>query len=430
MDRPCIQEPVLSLEEHNANELQTKPHMPRVVVFGVRSPLVLSSAPNTPSFEADELVTLCHPTDDDLNALIVSHRPHCFVTVGKKCEDYPNLFNSPWQVRRRWLHFPDDAAPTEVGRAAFGVYMNGCVDALRNDVPLVSVYTPTYKTGERFERAWRGMRDQTFKNWEWVLVDDSDDNGETLAMLHGYAERDHRIRVYKPTAHTGIIGEVKYQASMLTRGDYLVELDHDDELTLDALRMVVDGFAKHPDAGFLTTDWCEVFEDDLSNRTYGGNFGYGLCSYRDETYGGHLRKVVNQPYISPKAIRCLVAAPNHLRAWRRDCYMRINGHSRALGIADDLELLMRTFLDTRMVHVKKLGYIQYFAKSPQGNTQLARNGDIQRHVRYLRQHYDQRIHDRFLELGCDDYIWDEHTRASDLRKSNPDDVPHVSYIVA
>ena len=40
--------------------------------------------------------------------------------------------------------------------------------------------------------------------------------------------------------------------------------------------------------------------------------------------------------------------------------------------------MIRTFLETRMVHIPRLGYVQY---QDGGNTQRVRNKDIQRHVR-------------------------------------------------
>jgi hypothetical protein len=417
------------LEWLNANQLQEKRHMPKVALFGVDGHVVLKSMQGAPHFETDALLTLCYRNDHALPRIISTHQPHVFVTVGDACEDFLHLYDAPWQVRSRWLHFAQGTAWDVIGSSAFSLYINVCCGKLKEGPPLVSVYTPTYKSGDRFQRAFRSMRAQTYTNWEWVLVDDSDDDGETLAMLHEHAAHEYRMRVYKPTAHCGVIGEVKYQASMLCSGKYLVELDHDDEFTVDALQMVVDGFARFPDAGFLTTDWCEVFEEDDVPRTYGDGFAHGLEHYRDEVYQGRALKVVEQALMSSKAIRGLVAAPNHLRAWTRQCYLELQGHARHLHIADDMELMVRTFLHTRMVQVRRLGYIQYFSKRPDGNTQLARNKDIQRHVRYLRQVYDRAIHERFVELGCDDYAWNESGQYSDMNVPNPAVVPHVSYVM-
>ena len=49
--------------------------------------------------------------------------------------------------------------------------------------PLVSIFTPTYRTGSRFVRAHRSVLAQTYPNWEWIIWDDSDDGGKTHEML-------------------------------------------------------------------------------------------------------------------------------------------------------------------------------------------------------------------------------------------------------
>ena len=93
-------------------------------------------------------------------------------------------------------------------------------------------------------------------------------------------------------------------------------------------------------------------------------------------------------------------------------------------MADDYELIVRTFLKTRMIRVPKLCYLQYVSNT----AQQKRNMDIQRHVRSIKVHYDRRIHDRFLELGCDDFTWDEKKGESDYTCPNPRVEPHVTLI--
>ena len=71
------------------------------------------------------------------------------------------------------------------------------------------------------------------------------------SMLRSLAKQDHRIQVFKPWKHSGIIGKVKNWACSLGSGKILVELDHDDELTNYALDSVVNGFKQFPEAFFL-----------------------------------------------------------------------------------------------------------------------------------------------------------------------------------
>jgi hypothetical protein len=78
-----------------------------------------------------------------------------------------------------------------------------------------------------------------------------------------------------------------------------------------------------------------------------------------------------------------------------------------------------------MVRVPNLCYLQHIGDD---TAQQARNTDIQRHVRSIKAHYDRKIHDRFLELGCEDFAWDEKKGESDYTLPNPAVEPHVTLI--
>jgi len=111
-------------------------------------------------------------------------------------------------------------------------------------------------------------------------------------------------------------------------------------------------------------------------------------------------------HINAKTIRHIVGVPNHIRAWTRKAYFEAGGYS-SLHVADDYELLVRLFLTTRFVLVPKLCYIQFYNTASIGNTQQTRNKEIQRVVRFVSGQYDRRIHERLVELGVDDFVWNE-----------------------
>ena len=395
--------------------------LPIVCIFGAEN-VALHSAQDVPEAEATELECYSYWNDRDFDAILIRHNPHVIISIGRE-GDYPNLLAAPFEIRRRWLHYPDLSDIAKIGSDAFYCYLAVCIDR-RPEQPLVSVFTPTYCTGSRFARTFKSVINQTYNNWEWVIWDDSDDNGRTHQMLIRFAETDHRLRVIRGERHSGIIGEVKYNACMASRGELLVELDHDDELTPNALSYIVAAARLHPRCGFFYSDFAEVSPNRGPLR-YPEGWGHGFGSYREEEFRGVTLLVVNAPNINAKTIRGLVAAPNHVRCWRRNTYLQVGGHNRHLHVADDMELLIRTFLISKMVRVPILCYLQYHEGE---NTQRIRNRDIQRHVRYLRWKYDRRIHDRFLELGVDDWVWSELGQYSDLGRDNPQVEPSASIV--
>jgi O-antigen biosynthesis protein len=393
--------------------------LPVVCIFGAGA-LELKSEPEAQPHETNALKCLNYQSDENLEAILREVNPHVFVTVGGLAQ-FKRLNVAPFDVRRRWLHYADASDPQRMGREAFNCYLSVCLEE-QKDPPLVSVFTPTYKTGQRFLRPYRSLLDQIYVNWEWVIWDDSDDNGETARMIEGLAAGDHRIRLIRAERHSGIIGDVKYNACMATRGQILVELDHDDELTGDCLDLIVKTWRQYPQCGFYYSDFAEV-GPNLEPLKYGDGWGYGYGAYRSEDLRGNRLAVAVAPNINAKTIRSLVAAPNHVRAWRRDVYFATGGHNRQLHVADDMELMIRTFLETTMIRIPRLCYLQF---QDGGNTQRVRNQDIQRHVRYLRHRYDRRIHDRLEALGIDDWIWNAEGQWSDMGRANPPKEPTAS----
>jgi glycosyltransferase involved in cell wall biosynthesis len=281
--------------------------------------------------------------------------------------------------------------------------------------PRFSIFTPTYKTGERIRRTYQSLAEQTFTNWEWVVVDDSPDD-ETWKILQEISNKDYRVKLHKIYPLTGgNVGLAKHRAATLGDGDWLVELDHDDALTKECLATCNDAILKYPDAGFLYTDVCEMYDDGEMkhyDHDWTGNWYARKDNYFDFGYAGHSWVNVDgkdilahwYPDINPLSIRFNISMPDHVRMWERNTYLQIGGHNKNTPVADDLEILIRTFLHTRMIHVKRVLYFQYNNR----NSTVDNNAvDINRRARLIRDHYDLAIHNRIQELGFEDWNWSE-----------------------
>jgi hypothetical protein len=94
-----------------------------------------------------------------------------------------------------------------------------------------------------------------------------------------------------------------------------------------------------------------------------------------------------------------------------------------LSVLDDMELLIRTFLHTKMIKIDKVLYLQYQDEGERGskecnNTQSTRFAEIQRTVWLLKNRYDKLIHNRILELGYEDDPWNKQYEYSELWKKH------------
>jgi glycosyltransferase involved in cell wall biosynthesis len=374
-------------------------------------------------YEENRLDCRCYSPDSNLEQVLVQDRPNVIITIGL-LTSFPYLTKAPFEIQKRWLHYNTLPDLNQLGIDAYNCYLTNMFnDRGTEDYPIVTVFTAAYKTGEKIYRPFRSLKEQTYTNWEWIIVDDSDDDGKTFKMLSHLAKKDHRIQAFKPWEHSGIIGRIKNWACSLGKGHILVELDHDDELTDYALDYVIKGFRQFPEAGFLYTDCAEIYENGTSH-TYRAGWAFGYGSYTDVEYKGKLYKSGSAGNLNAKTIRHIVSSPNHIRAWRKPFYESIGGHNKELHVADDYEIMVRTFLKTRMIRVPKLCYFQYISNT----AQRIRNKDIHRHVRSIRAHYDRMIHERLLELGCEDFIWDEKNSCSNYNIPNPKVESHATLI--
>ena len=358
-------------------------------------------ATTTDDTEETSFAVVQRTDDDSLHRDLAEFRPHVILSFGDVGR-YERLTAAPLEIRRRWLHFEESPGPEHLAQSALNVFVDVSTRDRFPDIPLVSVFTPTYRTGERLLRPLKSLLAQTYSNWEWVVYDDSPDD-ITFASLTNLARDEPRLRIFRSDGNCGVIGEVKRRLCGLARGSILVELDHDDELTDHCLADIVEAFEKFPTAGFAYSDCAEVFEDG-EPAAYPPGWAFGFGSYREEVYRDKAYFVTNYPSINAKTIRHIVGVPNHVRAWRTAAYHQLGGYNSEMHVADDYEILIRTFLSTPMVHIQRFGYIQYLQRDG-GNTQRVRNKEIQRLVTLFRNRYHGEIHERFLELGVDDFIW-------------------------
>ena len=195
---------------------------------------------------------------------------------------------------------------------------------------MISVITPTHNTPPGvLARTWASLKAQTYTDWTWTVWDDSTTD-ETWRHLWGLAaDERYRLTAHRSmTASGGNIGRVKRQAFMVAEGDLLVELDHDDELTPDALQAIADAFTDD-EVGFVFSDWAEVNEAGESCRYPDGwAFGYGSDYWSAE----HECWVMSSPDINATTARHIVSMPNHVRAWRASVYRDMGGHDPSLPV--------------------------------------------------------------------------------------------------
>ena len=397
-----IHDVILSVK-HNLKS-PSSPRYPRILFIGGSTPELVSNNPNY--WETNKLDVRYEKNDSNLREVLVEFQPDAILTNVLNEGSLVNLYNAPLEVRQKWINVKE--LNENAGQLAYYAAMSNIMNVQKKT--LVSFFTPIYNTGDKLYQTYESLAKQTYKNWEWVLMNDSTDEGYTLKIANELAKLDPRIKVYDMNPKSGgLIGEVKWRACCMSSGEILAELDHDDIVTPDCAEHLMLASIKFPEAGFFYSDAPEVDLNWNSNQ-YSEGFALGYGSYREDTVMSKSVKSSVSPGINPKTIRHIVGIPNHIRAWRRSTYFAAGGHARGLTIADDYELVVRTFLETRMVHIPKTLYVQFmYNDGVEMNTQDLTRSDIQRRVKTIAEFYNDRIANRFLELGEVDWAWQENS---------------------
>jgi glycosyltransferase involved in cell wall biosynthesis len=120
--------------------------------------------------------------------------------------------------------------------------------------PKISVVTPVFNPPiDHFRACIDSVLNQGYQNWELCLADDCSTDPEVRKTIEEYCARDTRIKaVFRDSS--GHISAATNSALTLATGDYVAFLDHDDELTRDALYLVAQELNDHPGAKLIYSD--------------------------------------------------------------------------------------------------------------------------------------------------------------------------------
>ncbi|WP_427875707.1 glycosyltransferase family 2 protein [Flavobacterium sp. MMS24-S5] len=91
---------------------------------------------------------------------------------------------------------------------------------------LVSILTPTYNTEKFIRTTIESAQNQTYTNWEMILVDDASTD-TTITIIEEFVKKDSRIKLFKLPQNRGN-GFARNAALEKATGKYIAYLDADD----------------------------------------------------------------------------------------------------------------------------------------------------------------------------------------------------------
>ncbi|MHB8446985.1 MAG: glycosyltransferase [Rudaea sp.] len=198
--------------------------------------------------------------------------------------------------------------------------------------PLISIVMPVYNVDRRWlMAAVDSVRRQFYPHWELCIADDASTRDETRKTLDQLqAANDPRFKIARLPSNRGI-ALASNAAFALATGEFVGLLDHDDELTRDALLEVVRAInAQDPDL---------IYSDE------------------DKTDESNVRR---DPFFKPDFSLEYFFSNNylcHFTVLRTKILKRIGGFREGVDGAQDFDLFLRFTEHTqRVAHIPKVLY--------------------------------------------------------------------------
>lgn len=120
-------------------------------------------------------------------------------------------------------------------------------------MPKVSVLTPLYNTNHSFLKEMiESILNQTFKDFEFLLLNDSPENKELKKIVESY--NDRRIIYLENEKNLGI-SKSRNKLLELAKGEYIAIFDHDDISLPERLEKQADFLDKNPGTGIVGTNF-------------------------------------------------------------------------------------------------------------------------------------------------------------------------------
>lgn len=201
--------------------------------------------------------------------------------------------------------------------------------------PLISIIMPTYNTPSKWlARAIESLQEQIYSNWELCVVDDCSTNHAPRNLLQRLAQQDSRIRYHFSDKNMGISGASNIALNM-AKGEFIALLDHDDEITPDALFWMVKTINDEPETDFIYTDECKI----------------------DDTPARHLFHLIPKPDWSPE-IMFNGMLTGHFTAYKTELVREVGGFRSEYDFSQDYDLALRmSRVAKKIVHIERVLYL-------------------------------------------------------------------------
>ena len=201
--------------------------------------------------------------------------------------------------------------------------------------PRISIVVPVYRIEPRWLDLCIGsVVNQYYRNWELVLVDDCSREPALTELMADWAAREDRIRLVPLEENQNISGATNAGIKNAS-GEFIGFLDHDDELTPDALTWIIAYLNRHPEARWFYSD-------------------EAIISPEGQCLNLHLKPDYSPEFLLSAMYTC------HLSVYAADLIREVGGMRLGFEGSQDHDLALRISEKIRrdqVVHVPRVLYL-------------------------------------------------------------------------
>ena len=241
--------------------------------------------------------------------------------------------------------------------------------------PVVSIISSFFNAHKYFETTYQSISNQTFQNFEWIIVDDCSTELEAIALFQALPGRCTKIKTLTHQTNKGLAAGRNTACDRAT-GKYLFFMDLDDLLDPTCIEKCVIFLETHPafsfvnsySVGFQTQEYWWNHGFDRPSQFIDQNWVTGRLLYRKSDFD-RLGGFDEDLRFYEDWERWLKAITNHQQGWTipeyLDCYRRLESGLLATSRNNLIE-------DKRVTELIKSRYQSFFTKTNPDDIKIER----------------------------------------------------------
>ena len=188
-------------------------------------------------------------------------------------------------------------------------------DNMLDEIPNVSVIIPTYNRADLVKRAIKSVLDQTYQNFELIVINDNSLD-DTINVINTF--KDSRIQCISHKKNRGAPA-ARNTGINKSRGEYIAFLDDDDEWLPEKLEIQLEYLNHRPNVGLIYAGY-EIVDKDKNK----------IHRINPKERGNTFHRILHTNFIGSPTV--LV---------RRECFESVGGFDEKFKSSQDWDMWIR-----------------------------------------------------------------------------------------